>query len=156
MIRTYSFASGSEKNSRKGKGCPANNFVETHTMQGVGVDETGNIPLRFNIEGFFTYELFYDFTNHPNKVFFQLSNFPLEDEETGFDLIVQVINDFSAEPVEIAIPFNQTRSFQFANVRQINVRLDTLNMLAQQRIRFYLEKTFCISCEEGGLENEMS
>ncbi|WP_404445856.1 hypothetical protein LG307_20205 [Sutcliffiella horikoshii] len=115
------------------------------------MDEAGNIPLRFNIEGLFTYELFFDFTTHPNKVFFQLSNLPLEDEETGFDLIVQVINDFSDEPVETAIPINQTKSFQFANVR-----LDTLDMLGQQRIRFYLEKTFCISCKEGGPENEMS
>jgi len=139
------------RNERNHRKCPPKNFVETHKFQGFGENETGNIPLDFIINGGTEIVLFEDFTENHNKTYFQISNLPLNDGMTiGFDIVVRTTVDSSDEPKTVTIPFRGTRTFQYENVRRVTVELRDLPVLAQQRVRFYLEKTFCISCSEGG------
>jgi len=129
-------------------------FVETHKFQGFGENETGNIPLSFIINAGDEYVLFEDFTENHNKTYFQVGSPTLGPEFLDNNLRVRVTTDSSDTPFEYDIPLSQTRAFQLENVRRISVQLNNLPIFFQRRISFYLEKTFCISCSEGGAENE--
>ncbi|NMH71707.1 exosporium protein D [Bacillus sp. RO2] len=165
MIRKYSMKSDLTDlpgpspmvNSMKSRirECKPKNFVETHKFQGVGENETGNIPLTFIINAAQEYVLFEDFTENHNKTYFQIGSPTLGTEDLAFNLQVRVTTDSSETPLEYTIPLSQTRAFQLENVRRITVHLNNLPIFFQRRISFYLEKTFCMSCSEGGMENGM-
>lgn len=160
MIRKYSVKQESAEltgnvarvlsNEREHRKCPPKNFVETHKFQGFGENETGNIPLSFIINAGEEYVLFEDFTKNHNKTFFQIGSPTLGQDDFIFNLLVRVTTDSSETPLEYTVPLSQTRAFQLENVRRVSVQLQNLPIFFQRRISFYLEKTFCISCSEGG------
>ncbi|TYS67725.1 hypothetical protein FZC76_14260 [Sutcliffiella horikoshii] len=158
MIRNYSFKS--ELTDLRGQSTsdsrtlPAKHFVETHTYQGFGENETGNIPITFLVTSDESI-LFEDFTENHNKTFFQIRTFSTGEIDGQVSLLVNVTTDDSEEPLEYTIPLSQARSFQFENVRRISVQLTTLPSSFQREISFYLQKTFCISCSEGEMNNEL-
>lgn len=160
MIRKYSFKSDSaalpkcsatvSSNNSGRKACPTKTFVETHKFQGFGENETGNIPLTFIINAGDEYVLFEDFTDNHNKTYFQVGSPTLGPEFLDNNMLVRVTTDSSETPFEYNVPLSQTRAFQVENVRRISVQLTNLPIFFQRQISFYLEKTFCISCSEGG------
>ncbi|WP_222928227.1 hypothetical protein [Sutcliffiella horikoshii] len=137
------------------KKCPPKDFVETHKFQGFGENETGNIPLTFIINAGDEYVLFEDFTENHNKTYFQVGSPTLGPEFLDDNLLVRVTTDSSEIPLEYNVPLSQTRAFQLENVRGVSVQLNNLPIFFQRQISFYLEKTFCISCSEGGTSNGM-
>ncbi|NLP51870.1 exosporium protein D [Bacillus sp. RO1] len=130
--------------------CQTKDFVETHKFQGVGENETGNIPLSFIINAAEEYILFEDFTENHNKTYFLIGSPTLGVEDLAYSLRVRVTTDSSETPLEYTIPLSQTRAFQLENVRRVTVQLNDLPISLQRRISFYLEQTFCISCSETG------
>ncbi len=167
MIRKYSFKEDSAdftgqsarvlRDGWEQRKCPSTNFVETHKLQGVGENESGNIPLNFVIGAGVENVLFEDFTENHNKTYFQISNLPTTGEPVGFNMLLRVTTDDNdtENPQEIIIPYSQTRAFQVENLRRVTVQLLDLPVFFQRRVSFYLEKTFCISCSEGGKGNVM-
>ncbi|MGD6778548.1 hypothetical protein ACQCT3_02195 [Sutcliffiella horikoshii] len=162
MIRKYSLRSDLPEQaatvnsiSSERRKCPPKDFVETHKLQGFGENETGNIPLTFIINAGEEYVLFEDFTENHNKTYFQVGSPSLGPEFLDNNLRVRVTTDSSETPFEYDIPLSQTRAFQLENARRISVQLTNLPIFFQREISFYLEKTFCISCSEGGAGNEM-
>lgn len=152
MIRKYSLKSDLGVNSTSSwrRKCPSKNFVETHKFQGFGENETGNIPLTFIINAGDEFVLFEDLTENHNKTYFQVGSPTLGPEFLDNNLLVRVTTDSSETPFEYNVPLSQTRAFQLENVRRISVQLTNLPIFFQREISFYLEKTFCISCSEGG------
>ncbi|WP_226681981.1 hypothetical protein [Sutcliffiella horikoshii] len=154
MIRKYSFKSDSivlpepsamvSSASSGRKICPAKNFVETHKFQGVGENETGNIPLTFIINAGVEFVLFKDFTENHNKTYFQIGSPTLGPEFLDNNLLVRVTTDSSDAPLEYNIPLSQTRAFQVENFSFLAIRFNDEVGLRQAAVEVFIQKTFCV------------
>jgi hypothetical protein len=109
-----------------------------------------NIPLDFIINSREENVLFQDFTDNHYKTYVQITNSRLAEGVIGFDMILSIETDETREPLVIVVPFLQTRSVQLENVRRVTVASAFQPFPFQQRVSFYLEKTFCMSCSDGG------
>jgi len=133
--------------------CCGQNHLEDHFVQGSGLNQTGNIPILFPLRPNETEIIFSDNTDNHNKTLIQIKSigvFPFP----PFPLQVFIFTKDSFLPIIAEIQGSElfgegnTRAFQVENFRFLAIRFNDDVALRQAAAEVFIQKTFCIGCEE--------
>ncbi|TXR76958.1 exosporium protein D [Bacillus sp. AR8-1] len=113
-------------------------FIETHTIAGSQTNSNGNIPLNFFIGSNTSKTAFEDFTNNHNESLIQISVLNLFG---AIEVTIQTRN--SHIPITAKLESPETRIFQIEDFQSLTL---TNNSLDDQIIDIFIQKTFCIYC----------
>ncbi|MGD7052879.1 exosporium protein D [Sutcliffiella horikoshii] len=149
-------ASPQRENGSKKRVCKENSCeVETHILQGNGESLRGNIPVEVFVPAE-TEELvvFEDYTENINTTFLQVAVGSFNN--IGGQLFVRIYTRDAEEPIEVVIVTDLGREFTSipTGIQVENfVRLTVSNRIDfPVFLRVYAEKTFCICCNESGVQ----
>ncbi|TYS67727.1 hypothetical protein FZC76_14270 [Sutcliffiella horikoshii] len=125
--------------------------IESHFVQGNGIDQNGNIPALFPLRPNQTEIIFSDETDNHNKTLIQITSigvgafppFPLQVFIFTEDSFIPII-----EEVQGSEFFNEgnTRAFQVENFRFLAIRFNDEVGQREAAAEVFIQKTFCIDC----------
>ncbi|MEA3319897.1 MAG: exosporium protein D [Bacillota bacterium] len=125
--------------------------IESHFVQGSGLNQTGNIPLLFPLRPNETEIIFSDETNNHNKTLIQIKSigvgpfppFPLQVFIFTKDSLFPIIAEVQGSEL-----FNEgnTRAFQVENFSFLAIRFNDEVGQREAAAEVFIQKTFCIGC----------